>query len=384
MAASSSIVAPAPESVLLGWKSGDITETRVQTLLREKMVALIANYRERQESSDQTVLDRGPWEPIDYASALDRFKQKKRKEAMIAKNCWQDGFPPEQFSLVPSSSVTGHESFCYQLKEGATPVKGLNSILRGRFSLIDCTIATEIAMYETLHEIFGSSLFNEVFSAKGDYPFRIGGLNTESRSLIKLGVLAGAFFKPEKPEIKLGDLAHFPNLPQYEYVHFMEGFRGLNAICISETDLPIDKKRFVGWGTPPEGMTIDEIIHLLFQEYVKEPVQPSELLSKELQKNAMESLERLSADYKELSDSFAATLIIPDVAKDFMRQTIQMMTGNTYLFHKNISRLQIDTIKYIRSNQKAPTIKIDPRTGVKYLDLSLNKPARRGRGRPRR
>jgi hypothetical protein len=275
-ASSTSVVLP----IAAGWKPEEITPSAVQTLFVKKFTEFVAEYQERRQAKELKDLAIGPWYANDYALACKKHGQLERLEFLIKKNALHDGFPPRGFvQLSDPTNVTGIEFWSYQIQKEILPTEGLQSIKTGRFSFIDCQGAIEIALYETIHEIFGSIRFNEIFSGTGKHPLQIH-IDWTQTPLHYLGLVIQRPLDPNSPGLEPGDQVNFPNIPLYENKHLLGEFGGLNVICISPTDSA--EKQYIGFGTSPDGQTGDQITDLLIDAFNETPIDSSLILSKEL------------------------------------------------------------------------------------------------------
>ncbi|MBY0528996.1 MAG: hypothetical protein K2P51_02270 [Rhabdochlamydiaceae bacterium] len=271
---------PLAPSTMPGWRPEEINPSSLQSLFIKKFTEFVAEYQKRRQARKLEDLKSGPWYASDYALGCKKWGQFKHLKFLIKKNALYHGLPPEGFDPLPDpSNVTGIEFWSYQIQKEILPTEGLKSIRRGRFSFIDCQGAIEVALYETIHEIFGTLRFNEIFSGTGEYPLRIH-LDWTQTPLYFLGIITQKTLDPTHLQLETGDQVNFPNLPFYQYKHEQGEFGGLNVICISPSDAV--EKQYIGFGTSSEGQTADQISDLLLAAFNEAPIDPSLILSKEL------------------------------------------------------------------------------------------------------
>jgi hypothetical protein len=339
-------------SVMPGWKPNEVTPSAVQTLFVKKLTEFVASYNERKQAKELKDLSTGPWYQNDYALACQQHKQTSRLDFLVKRNAFHHGFAPKGFSLVPNSKMLTGVEFCsYQLNKDCLPVDGLRSIQTGQFSLIECNGAIEIAMYETIHEIFGSVRFNEVFSATGRHPLAIGRNCLEGKPLYQLGILKEAMLDLKEPLLDLGDWVHFPNVPLYQNKHPQGDFGGLNTVCISSKEIALQEKKFVGFGTSVEGVTVDQMSDLLMAHFNEKPIDSSHLLSKEL-------TEHFAIEAETFRCIFEASTGLPSIpeepmSKEIFQDAIRQTTGGDQGFNPCVKRLDADRIRKLMTKTSA-------------------------------
>lgn len=270
-----------------GWSKGEITEQKVRNLLVSKFTEIAVSYEKRSLNKD--LKSGGPWYPIQYAAALKELKQKKRLDFLVSKNAFYHGFPPEGFTHLSSAeNLSGKECCAYQIKPECQPAQGLDNVLAGRSSLIDCAVAVQLAMYATLREILGDEKFNQTFSGEGRSSLCVHS-DIKETPLFNLG-LVKEVVSHQTP--KLGDCVYFSNIPDYVPRNPNGDARGYFAMCIG-SDRESKEKKYVAFGTPSEGITKDEMYDILIQEFNKDPIDLSSILSEDLAKKLTQQITAL-------------------------------------------------------------------------------------------
>lgn len=347
------VATPSPSTPTLpiypGWPLKEITQPSVQELFAKKFSEFVGEYSERSLAKHLSDLDRGPWYPNDYADACLKFKQHKRLDFMIRQNAWIDGYPPKGFSKIPDDkdTLTGYQLRTFQLNPEILPTEGLNSLLYGRCSIIDCELAFEISIYLTIHEIFGSTLFNQLFTKDPKHPLRMGKINN---SVQQLQIVYYPSFNPKSPQLEIGDRAYFPNIPHYLWKNPLGEHGGYHGVCISKGDVPHQAKRFAAFGIDPKGVTSDQFIEIFLSNFKKTPLDPSTRLPSDTLSRYLEEIKNSDTDVPEAEKKEQIHLlesIDEDTQKDFMTIQIRGQNGWSQLFRPDVLRLNAKKIRRI-------------------------------------
>lgn len=281
MAASSSVSLLAGSSASIvypGWSEGEVTDSKVRELLVSKFKEIAASYERRKAPQLVKHLKAGgPWYPMEYALVLKRLNQKARLDFFVKANAFYFGYPPEGFDHLQSKGVIDEKEPCaYRIKPECLPVQGLDNVLQGRVSLIECSNSIQLAMYATLREILGDNKFNQVFSGKGKSPLSFHRDITET-SLGSLN-LVQQVMTDRAP--KLGDSVYFSNVADYPLRHPNGDHCGYHAVCMSADQG--QESRYAAFGLPSEGVTEMQVHDILIESFNKEAVDLSSLLSEDL------------------------------------------------------------------------------------------------------
>lgn len=280
-----------------GWKKEQVTESAVQKLFVAKFKELVTVYEERKQVSSLKDLNVGPWYANDYAVALLAKKQEQRHTYLLGKSSFYYGFAPQGFSHTthnasnPPKFPKEKDMASYTIERDCTPVQALKNIREGRFSFIDCGTAVEIAMYETLHTVFGDKLFNQTFASNGPHPLNVHPHLTKT-SLYQSKLAKEAIVK-DAALLQEGDNVYFANSPLYS-VKFLDGLSlGLHTVW--------DKKCYIAFGTPSKGLTEDGVNDWLLAEFNTKPLPLETTLS-------ATQIEYLKDDYREPRQQVEASI----------------------------------------------------------------------------
>ena len=259
-----------------GWSKEETTEDNVQKLMVSKFTEIVSDYDRRKQSDSVNDLEIGPWYPNDYARALQAHKQTARLKFLIDRNHLYHGFPPKGFTLVNNPDrITGKEPLVYAIQADCLPTQALENVLQDRFSLIDCPMAVQIAMYTTLREILGDLRFNSRFSGKGPSPLSL------QPNVLKTPLNSLEFI--QEPEVEapcLADNVYFSNVPLYNIKQPNGESRGLHALCITPSH--VKEKKYIAWGTSEDGKTEGEMYDFLIAEFNAQRIEPSLISTEKL------------------------------------------------------------------------------------------------------
>jgi hypothetical protein len=263
-----------------GWSREQATEKAVNQLMVQKFTEIVASYDQRKQATSVQDLATGPWYPNDYAQALRKHRQQGRLDWLKARDAFFHGFPPTGFIAEPNPAFITKIGPCsYQIKPDCQPSQALVNIKTGQPSMIDCQGAVELAMYETLKEVFGEERFNEIFSAQGKTPLQLHPV-IQKTHLYALGFVKEARLDVRAIAPNLGDNVYFSNIPLYTRKHRNAEAKGFHAVCISPSD--VANKRYIAFGTAANGKTESEMHDMMIDEFNAKPINPSSIFRQQL------------------------------------------------------------------------------------------------------
>lgn len=259
-----------------GWKKMECTDIKVREFLVKSFVSLVENAFARQNSykTDLSVLDKGFWYANIYATALEEKGQAKRQNYFKERNAFYHGHPPKGFvSIADTTSPSGKKVFGYLLSKGTSPTQGLNNT-KSTLCFLDCQELVEVAYYEVLLEVMGQERFNTYFAAEGEHPLTLD-------PMVQLTPLVPFLSSSQAlNRLQTGDHVLFLNPPFYAYRHREGEAGGYHALCIEEGAVP----KFTSFGLNPTGLTEEEMLDTLVEEFNVEPIKNSTIITPELEK----------------------------------------------------------------------------------------------------
>jgi hypothetical protein len=278
-----------------GWRREDVTDSSVQDLFVMRFTEIVRSYEDRKSLSSLGSLEKGPWYANDYALALLTKRQHARHQYMIGKDFFFHGYPPEGFQQVSNPSYPrGVEFRAYKLKPESIPDESLDKALSGRFSFVDCGSAVQLAMYDTICEIVGTEKFNVIFSGTGSTPMKLHPV-TFATPLSSLGFVSRTDLKSG---IQKGDHLYFENIPIYVSKDPNGEWRGIHSVVMTSSE--VKPRKYVAFGANAAGFTQGEMVQRLIEEYNRDPIAPSSILSSSLVgefERRAEMAKRMNPDY---------------------------------------------------------------------------------------
>lgn len=234
---------------------------------------------------------KGFYYPHDHYLLLQQCKQlgiisqTEMLPDLIEKGNFLYGAPPEGMKLIDDPKRPGEKiSLTYQSTGKKLPSVILDDLKTGRYWYLDCAKIVHLVSLFVIRDVWGSEKFNRVFGAKGafviasiDHPLAIGSVSrfyTFHR-----------FFSPVLGErgnrpVSRGQLVGFLNDPNYLRREKLGGFGSLNAVCLKSEG---EEKRYLGLGLPVKGLTEEEILQTLADQFNKAPF-TKEMVSKRIWK----------------------------------------------------------------------------------------------------
>lgn len=273
-----------------GWDSSECTPRKVSDLVVTKFIPLVDDGQRRMTGYTQNpqFASQGFWYQNANFKALQEIeKEPKARLTHFRKNGnFYHGIPPRGFYHLaepdPDKSISGKKVCGYALKEEISASEGLQSA-KESFSFIDCSILTQIALYDVFLEIAGTERFDEYFDAKREHSL---GLVPEYATSF-CDFLSPVTIDSVR-DIKKGDIVYFRNVPAYGFKHTHGEAQGYRCICIEAGEEP----KFATFGHSAEGFTKDQMYTILVDDLNEEPLPYGSIVTEEfeekMEKNAIQ------------------------------------------------------------------------------------------------
>lgn len=242
-----------------GYPATPITQTSIDLMLHDEFVQICDTYQTQinRAQTDLSVLNKGAWYAIDYYDLLVHHNERSRKPALISRNSFYFGHPPEGMQHKDASS-----HHFYVLKESSLPTTVLDNIGINSFCFIDCTMTLEMAYYRVLRRIWGDETFNHYFRKGGPTPFVL------SSSFERTHLLFFAVVLLDERLLTKGVCCGFLSHKDHHTKHPLSHASGYNLICVDET---YETKKFTALGLPSTGLTMRELQTVCANEFNKDP-----------------------------------------------------------------------------------------------------------------
>lgn len=199
------------------------------------------------------------------------------------KGCFYKPMGPSQFweNVENAEQETGVSVITLRMKDGVSPAAAYRSFL-SRLSFLDCSKTFELALIFALIEIMGTERFDLILNQFR--PLTLGECS-EVRGAIKI---AGIFSEEipivnppslgeTSPEWRVGQTYYLKNAQEYKKRHPHGEAAGMNLIYLGDG-------LFTGFGLDPEGVTLERVASMFFDEYNKEPIKADLLVPKKILK----------------------------------------------------------------------------------------------------
>jgi len=154
----------------------------------------------------------------------------------------------------------GKDSIFWIVKPNVSASDAIDAAIKGP-TIVDCGIACNLAYHKALRDLLGKARYDKIFNGRLVLVYPRPDSLDAFIQFVKKTVRADT----GKPSIQIrkGNLAMVHNNEQYPLKHPYGLFPGFNVMCIGG-------KRYVGLGTPKDGLTMDEIRKLLVAEFNKD------------------------------------------------------------------------------------------------------------------
>ncbi len=197
---------------------------------------------------------KGIFYPTDYFDKLKATGNVKRLEFMKAKYHFVHGYlPPKLFEIMDNQTAPSGKQRIYTLKEGVKPSEALRALKGEELFILGCGEVCQIAQWDAICQLLGEEKFDTLFSRETKTPFKLGN-TSHLPSLLSLKECQ------EESSIGLGDLVCFYSVTAYIEKHPLGLSRAFNTICI-------DDMKFTSLGLPAEGLTAEEMVQKLLNDY---------------------------------------------------------------------------------------------------------------------
>ncbi len=257
----------------------DPLRIRLGEIVSRTVKQIAADFLQRKEGCERDIslLDGGFWYPNEYFAALKACKQQKRLEYFIKNGSFYHGYPntPKTgFESIPDYntpkvSPTGKLAASFIHTSRTIPAAKALQALQQNLIFGDCTQFCQVGQYQALLEVLGEERFNKLFFSDPENRMIIANYMLNGNPLfVFLSVLNVGGEKGFR-HVDIGQRIGFSN-HQYYVLKHMNGEAGrYNAICVDPTP---GAQKFVSLGTPAEGLTEDQMLHFMTEEYNSEPV----------------------------------------------------------------------------------------------------------------
>ena len=254
---------------------------KVISVFIERMQNLVKDNHERMlnynKDNAAQMLAKGFFYPNDYCMALTEMGQTARLDFLKNNGAFFHGFmSPKYFTHQNTTNpilVTGKIPMSFLLKDNVKPSEALASTRAG-LSLIGCGEACDIVFYEAMLHLWGKEKFDLLLDKKGSMPFCIWH-QPQSEDPLSL-IFTRTMSHQTLEQTQKGQLIHIGNAKTYTIKHPQGEEQGINLICIDDT---AGAQKFIGLGTPPEGISYDMACKWLFDAYNKKPIAIEQIVS---------------------------------------------------------------------------------------------------------
>ncbi len=257
----------------------DHLRIRLGEIVSRTVQQIAADFLQRKEGCkrDITLLESGFWYPNAYFAALKECKKEKRLEYFVKNGSFYHGSPntkntglksvPDQH--VPRLSPTEKLPGAFFLASKTIPASRALQALQQNLILGDCAQLCQVGQYQALLEVLGEERFNKLFSSDLENSMVISNyLLIGNPLLVFLTPPYGGGEKGSRP-VNIGQRVGFMNYKHYALKHLNGDAGSYNAICVDATP---GAQKYVSLGTPAEGLTEDQMLHFMTEEYNHEPV----------------------------------------------------------------------------------------------------------------
>jgi hypothetical protein len=238
-------------------------------------------------AGDIKLLSEGVYYDITYYEALKKVKGspscQKRLAWMRDNSVFFTGMAPKEFfsQIKNPKHPMGVNCGSFKINKGKLPSDALAAIRKG-LTFMGCGEVCQIGYYEALLSIFGIEKFNALFAADSPTPLTI-----QHRSVHNplFTLLTQKVLDPSFKDLKRGHLCHIEGAKNYPVKHLFGPGRSFNVFCLEALEIP----KFVGLGLNPQGATNLEIAEILFDEFNKNPVSITDMLTEEVANKILQS-----------------------------------------------------------------------------------------------
>ena len=268
-----------------------ITSNDVDRMVSEFFATLCGEYYERCMKLDELIasdiprserfmeiMNAGPMYIQDYCRFVTSYRNKFKRPLLINNTALSDviiirnlNWPPRdiygQRALMDVASARH-----YVVARGVKATEAL-SALKNTFCIIECSVAYQIAYYETILAIVGKEIFNERFDRDAELPLDVS-VNAKLNIIRSVDPFLSWSERPRnddnKPKylppltVKKGHVYYFSNHKDYVKKHPIGEHSGLNVMLVNIID---ECPYFTGFGLPKEGLKAQDIICKLVDRF---------------------------------------------------------------------------------------------------------------------
>lgn len=230
--------------------SAEITEAEYNNILLNNFQKIVSAYNQRKfeaQDNKQKLLS-GYWYAKDYLDLLIKHKQNNRKNWLLEKDYFRKYFVDNKSSLQATYSG-------FMLKPFVNTADVFTNFGENLI-FIDCSMAVQVAHYQTLLEIFGGDKFNKIFKFSNEPLISTSLHNTQLFKFLQQKDIDDISF--------LGAHTYIPNHLLYAMKHIYGTSNGFHVMV---SQIESDNTKFIGFSLPDEGLTKEEIQDHLVKKF---------------------------------------------------------------------------------------------------------------------
>lgn len=256
-------------------RMNDVALNALQTLMKDN--------QERMQgyAKDSALLTKGCFYREKYVRALKALNTEEantRLKWLHKRGCFADGYysTPKSFDKYATYGLV--------IKAKVSASKALKKAMEV-FSLTDCVNTCRMSIYKALLGLFGEKKFDGLYGRGSAIPFSLAG-----RACDPVDSLHVPYDVNHLKDIKRGSMIYVGSVPNYSSKHPCGSSQGFRCLCLEEGDNP----KFLAFGLDSNGVTYQQIVEHLHQNYNATPDDPKDFMQPE-----MYQLYLLSEDRKE-------------------------------------------------------------------------------------
>lgn len=269
--------------------SGETTQRNINRLASENFSIFCKNHYKRTMKLEELIasdspadelfiatINSGPMYVTDCCRYVQSYKDKFKNHGLMKNTVLSDLVKLVMLTCPPmdiykqKSFMDKLGQFHYVLAEDVEATEAL-SALNNTFSLIDCTMAYEIAFYNIILLLVGEEKFNKTFGNNVKTPLSVncnGSFSTPLEKYLSTDVTLLNDNYTEKlirpSTAKEGTICYFCNHKDYEKKHPLGGRRGFNAMVVNTKD---GCPYFTSFGLRGDGLKYKEICYELIKSF---------------------------------------------------------------------------------------------------------------------
>jgi hypothetical protein len=250
----------------------------------EKIVAIAQDNFDRMNGVTDSPLLCGYHYATRYFEELEKRGEvaQANMESMRKNDVFYKGKAPSALFVMKSNNeeVSGVYPFNYIVKKRQSASDALDSL--GQLpTFIGCGEAALIARATAIRSVLGKDKFDALFGLDAVHRLIIG---TDDHLIIynPLYQLITAIFPADISKVKVGDMVCIQGAKGYLDKHIVGSSQAFNVICIeAETG---KEPKFTGLGLDPKGVTLAQIVELLWKNYNANSIDPVKLFNEKITK----------------------------------------------------------------------------------------------------